>query len=104
MLDLTLSFRRKEGDLNVKDLEYSSARAPRDNSSYYYNSTKMLPFLISIAVYQELWILSRVWIRVTLSTGYGLVNGFTDHLYTPLGITSKYSAITDFHTLQLTTR
>jgi hypothetical protein len=91
MLDLTLSFHHKEGDLNVKDLECSSARVLRDNS------TKMLPFLISNAVYQELWTFSRVWVRVTLSTWYG----FTDHLYTPLGTTS---AITDFHILQITTR
>jgi hypothetical protein len=33
---------------------------------------------------------------------FGLANGFTDHLYTPLGTTSNYSAIADFHTLQIT--
>jgi hypothetical protein len=33
----------------------------------------------------------------------GLVNGFIDHLYTPLGNTSNYSAIADLHTLQITT-
>jgi hypothetical protein len=34
--------------------------------------------------------------------GYGLVIGFIDHLCTPLGSTSNYSAIADFHTLQVT--
>jgi hypothetical protein len=34
--------------------------------------------------------------------GYGLVNGFIDHLYTPLGTISNYSAIADFHTLPIT--
>jgi hypothetical protein len=34
--------------------------------------------------------------------GFGLANGFIDHLYTPLGTTSNYSAIVDFHTLQIT--
>jgi hypothetical protein len=29
---------------------------------------------------------------------YGLMNGFIDHLYTPLRTTSNYSSITDFHT------
>jgi hypothetical protein len=29
---------------------------------------------------------------------------FFNHLYTPLGITSNYSAIADIHTLQITTR
>jgi hypothetical protein len=29
--------------------------------------------------------------------------GFTDHLYTPLGTTSNYSAIVDLHSLQITT-
>jgi hypothetical protein len=28
--------------------------------------------------------------------------GFIDHLYTPLGITSNYSAIANLHTLQFT--
>jgi hypothetical protein len=35
--------------------------------------------------------------------GYGLVNGFIDHLHTPIGTTSNYSAITNLHTLQITT-
>jgi hypothetical protein len=30
--------------------------------------------------------------------GFVLVNGFTDHLYTPFGTTSYYNAIADFHT------
>jgi hypothetical protein len=36
--------------------------------------------------------------------GYGLVNGFIDHLVTPLGTTSNLSAIANLHGLQLTTR
>jgi hypothetical protein len=35
--------------------------------------------------------------------GYGLDIGFTDHLYTQLGTTSNHSAITNLHTLQITT-
>jgi hypothetical protein len=35
--------------------------------------------------------------------GYGLLNGFIDHLYTRLGSTSHYSAIANLHTLQITT-
>jgi hypothetical protein len=30
------------------------------------------------------------------------VNGFIEHLHTPLGTTSKYSAIADLHTLHIT--
>jgi hypothetical protein len=40
---------------------------------------------------------------VWLQTGYGLVNGFIDHLYAPLGTTRNYSAISNLHTLQITT-
>jgi hypothetical protein len=36
--------------------------------------------------------------------GYGMVNGFIDHLYTSLGTTSNYSAIANLHTLQIATR
>jgi hypothetical protein len=32
-----------------------------------------------------------------------LVNGFIDHLYTPFGTTSNYSAIANLHSLQITT-
>jgi hypothetical protein len=35
--------------------------------------------------------------------GYGLVNGFIDHLYTRLGTTSNYIAIANLNTLQMTT-
>jgi hypothetical protein len=35
--------------------------------------------------------------------GHGLVNGFTDHLNTPLGTTSNYSAIANLHISQITT-
>jgi hypothetical protein len=35
--------------------------------------------------------------------GYGLDIGFIDHLYAPLGTTSNYSAITNLHTLKITT-
>jgi hypothetical protein len=35
--------------------------------------------------------------------GYGLVNSFIDHLYTPVKTTSTYNAIADFHTSQITT-
>jgi hypothetical protein len=38
-----------------------------------------------------------------LYTGYGLENGFIDHLYTPLGTTSNYSATANFHNSQTTT-
>jgi hypothetical protein len=33
---------------------------------------------------------------------YGLMNGFIDHLYTPLGTTSDYRAIANFHILKIT--
>jgi hypothetical protein len=46
-------------------------------------------------------ILSR-FICVCLQTGYGLVNRFIDHLYTPLGTTSNYSATANLRTLQIT--
>jgi hypothetical protein len=36
-----------------------------------------------------------------LQTGYGFVNGFTDHLYSELQV--NYSAIINLHTLQITT-
>jgi hypothetical protein len=42
--------------------------------------------------------LSRVW----LWTGFGLVNGFIDHLYTRLGTTSNYGAIANLHNSQIT--
>jgi hypothetical protein len=35
-------------------------------------------------------------------TMYGLVNGFIDHLCTPVGTTSNFSAIASLHTLQIT--
>jgi hypothetical protein len=35
--------------------------------------------------------------------GVRLDIGFIDHLYTPLGTTSTYSAIANLHTLQITT-
>jgi hypothetical protein len=41
---------------------------------------------------------------VLLWTGYGFVNGFIDNLHIPLRTTSNYSAIADFHTVQITTR
>jgi hypothetical protein len=37
-----------------------------------------------------------------LWTVYGLVNGFIDHLYTPLRTTSNYSAIAKLYILQIT--
>jgi hypothetical protein len=40
---------------------------------------------------------------VWLKTGYGLINGFIDHVYTPLGTTSNYSAIANLYTLQIIT-
>jgi hypothetical protein len=46
-------------------------------------------------------ILSR-FICVCLQTGYGLVNGFIDHLHSPLVTTSNYSATANLHTLQFT--
>jgi hypothetical protein len=38
-----------------------------------------------------------------LQTGYGLVNGFIDHLYKLLGITINYKIIADFYTTNQTT-
>jgi hypothetical protein len=35
--------------------------------------------------------------------GYGLVNGFIAHLYTPLGTTRNYNAISNLQNLQITT-
>jgi hypothetical protein len=35
--------------------------------------------------------------------GYGLVNGFINHLNTPLGTTHNYSAVTGLHSSQITT-
>jgi hypothetical protein len=35
--------------------------------------------------------------------GYGWMNGFIYHLYTPLGTTSNYSAIGNPHNPQITT-
>jgi hypothetical protein len=32
---------------------------------------------------------------------YGLMNGFTDHLYTSLGTTSNYSTVANLHNLQI---
>jgi hypothetical protein len=40
---------------------------------------------------------------VWLQAGYGLVNGFNDHLYTQLGTTSNYSVIANLQTSQITT-
>jgi hypothetical protein len=34
---------------------------------------------------------------------FGLVHGFIDHLYTPLGTTSNHSATANLHKLQITT-
>jgi hypothetical protein len=38
---------------------------------------------------------------VWLHTGFGLVNGFTEHIYTPLGNTRNYSATANLHTSQI---
>jgi hypothetical protein len=35
--------------------------------------------------------------------GFGLMNGFIDHLYTRLGRTSNYNVIASFHNSQVTT-
>jgi hypothetical protein len=35
--------------------------------------------------------------------GYGLVNGFIDHLYTPLGTTRYYGTTVNLHNVQITT-
>jgi hypothetical protein len=43
------------------------------------------------------------YLGVWLQTGYGLVNGFIDHLYTPLGATSNYSATANLQNSQFTT-
>jgi hypothetical protein len=44
-----------------------------------------------------------VTLYVCLWTGFGLVNAFIDHLFTPPRTTSNYSAITNLHTLRITT-
>jgi hypothetical protein len=46
---------------------------------------------------------SIVTIYVWLTTGFGQVNGFIDHLNIPLGTTNNYKAITNLHILQITT-
>jgi hypothetical protein len=38
-----------------------------------------------------------------LQTGYGLVNGFIDYLYTALGTTRNYSTIVNLHSSKITT-
>jgi hypothetical protein len=48
-------------------------------------------------------LLRIVTIYVGLTSGFGLVDRFIDHLYTLLGATSIYNAIADLHTLQITT-
>jgi hypothetical protein len=40
---------------------------------------------------------------VWVDTGFGLVNGFIDHLYTQLGTTSNYSATANIHNSQIIT-
>jgi hypothetical protein len=40
---------------------------------------------------------------VGLQMEYGFTIGFSNHLYTPLGSTSNYSAIVNLHTSQITT-
>jgi hypothetical protein len=45
-------------------------------------------------------VLSRVW--SDYRWGFGLDIGVIDHLYTQLVTTSNYSAIANFHTLQIT--
>jgi hypothetical protein len=59
-----------------------------EDSSFHYHGHDNLQFHISILTNS---ILSHV--RVTLDG----VNGFIDHLYTPLKTTSNYSAITNHH-------
>jgi hypothetical protein len=41
--------------------------------------------------------------RVCLWAGFGLVNGFIDHLHTQLGTACNYSAIANLHNSQITT-
>jgi hypothetical protein len=53
--------------------------------------TKLPQFIVLSGIWGWLW------------TGYESVNGFIDHLYTPLGTTSNYSVIVNLHTLQITT-
>jgi hypothetical protein len=62
---------------------------------------KLLPYLKAFSEFPYLTYCPDL--GVWLKTGYGLVNGFTDHLYTPLRTTSNYSAIANLHTLQFTT-
>jgi hypothetical protein len=50
--------------------------------------------LRSFKHYHDLWVTKTV---------CGLVNGFINHLHTPLETTSNYSAIANLHTLKITT-
>jgi hypothetical protein len=42
-------------------------------------------------------------VKEGLSMGFGLVNGFIDHLYTRIGTTSNYSATANLQNSQITT-
>jgi hypothetical protein len=55
----------------------------------------IVPQNICKATFFYIYILSR-FRRVTID-GYELVNGFTDRLCTPLGITSKYNTIINLY-------
>jgi hypothetical protein len=63
----------------------------------FFNPFRLHPINVLFSVY------SIVTCRGRLLTGVGLVNGFTDHLYTRLGTTSNYSATANLHNSQITT-
>jgi hypothetical protein len=67
------------------------------NMNWQYH---LLNNILSVSHGKYCHVLRGVW----LWTGYGFVNGFIDHLYTPLGTTSNYRAIAIPHTLKTTTR
>jgi hypothetical protein len=65
------------------------------------NQCKPLPYLTAFSQFPYLAYFPDL--GVWLQTGYGLVNGFIDHLYTPLGATSNYRVIANLYSLQITT-
>jgi hypothetical protein len=65
-----------------------------------HKSLPFVPILNSVYTFPPYYhVLGVVW----LTTGFGLVNAFIDHLYTRLGTTSNYSATANLHNSQITT-
>jgi hypothetical protein len=57
------------------------------NNTHKYSILNSLIYIVTCSVW--------------LYTGFGFVSRFIDHLYTPLGTTSNYSAIANLHNLQI---